>query len=157
MASKEDMQLFINESEDLIQKVEDEVLKLEENPRNKKPIQELFFAFHTLKGLTAMAGFDNASKFCHFLEDFLNKAKNNKVSSKRIRNFTSIFFESLDVLRTVVSRVKKGDNTDIDITFLEEIKDTFEDFDTEFEITFIKPIPQNKIKQTLLLFALFQV
>lgn len=149
MASKEDMQLFINESEDLIQKVEDEVLKLEENPRNKKPIQELFFAFHTLKGLTAMAGFDNASKFCHFLEDFLNKAKNNKVSSKRIRNFTSIFFESLDVLRTVVSRVKKGDNTDIDIKFLEEIKETFEEFDTEFEITFIKPIPQNKIKQTI--------
>ena len=149
MASKEDMQLFINESEDLIQKVEDEVLKLEENPRNEKPIQELFFAFHTLKGLTAMAGFDNASKFCHFLEDFLNKAKNNKVSSKRIRNFTSIFFESLDVLRTVVSRVKKGDNTDIDIKFLEEIKETFEEFDTEFEITFIKPIPQNKIKQTI--------
>ena len=149
MASKEDMQLFINESEDLIQKVEDEVLKLEENPRNKKPIQELFFAFHTLKGLTAMAGFDNASKFCHFLEDFLNKAKNNKVSSEKIRNFTSIFFESLDVLRTVVSRVKKGDNTDIDIKFLEEIKETFEEFDTEFEITFIKPIPQNKIKQTI--------
>lgn len=149
MASKEDMQLFINESEDLIQKVEDEVLKLEENPRNKKPIQELFFAFHTLKGLTAMAGFDNASKFCHFLEDFLNKAKNNKVSSEKIRNFTSIFFESLDVLRTVVSRVKKGDNTDIDIKFLEEIRETFEDFDTEFEITFIKPIPQNKIKQTI--------
>jgi len=149
MASKEDMQLFINESEDLIQKVEDEVLKLEENPRNEKPIQELFFAFHTLKGLTAMAGFNNASKFCHFLEDFLNKAKNNKVSSKKIRNFTSIFFESLDVLRTVVSRVKKGDNTDIDITFLEEIKETFEEFDTEFEITFIKPIPQNKIKQTI--------
>lgn len=149
MASKEDMQLFINESEDLIQKVEDEVLKLEENPRNKKPIQELFFAFHTLKGLTAMAGFNNASKFCHFLEDFLNKAKNNKVSSEKIRNFTSIFFESLDVLRTVVSRVKKGDNTDIDITFLEEIKETFEEFDTEFEITFIQPIPQNKIKQTI--------
>ena len=149
MASKEDMQLFINESEDLIQKVEDEVLKLEENPRNKKPIQELFFAFHTLKGLTAMAGFNNASKFCHFLEDFLNKAKNNKVSSEKIRSFTSIFFESLDVLRTVVSRVKKGDNTDIDIKFLEEIKETFEEFDTEFEITFIKPIPQNKIKQTI--------
>lgn len=96
-----------------------------------------------------MAGFNNASKFCHFLEDFLNKAKNNKVSSEKIRNFTSIFFESLDVLRTVVSRVKKGDNTDIDITFLEEIKETFEEFDTEFEITFIQPIPQNKIKQTI--------
>ncbi|MFX1337015.1 MAG: chemotaxis protein CheW [Promethearchaeota archaeon] len=149
MATKEDIQLFINESEDLIQKVEDEVLKLEENPRNTKPIQELFFAFHTLKGLTAMAGFNNVSKFCHFLEDFLNKAKNNKVSPEKISSFTSIFFESLDVLRTVVTKVKKGDNTDIDVKFLEEIKDTFEDFDNEYEITFIKPIPQDKIKQTL--------
>ncbi len=149
MASKEDIQLFINESEDLIQKVEDEVLKLEENPRNKKPVQELFFAFHTLKGLTAMAGFENVSKFCHFLEDFLNKAKDNKVSTEKISKFTSIFFESLDVLRTVVSRLKKGDNTDIDVKFLDEIKDTFDDFENEYEITFIKPIPQDKIKQTL--------
>ena len=149
MASKEDIQLFINESEDLIQKVEEEVLKLEENPRNKKPIQELFFAFHTLKGLTAMAGFDNVSKFCHFLEDFLNKAKSDKVSIKKISQFISIFFESLDVLKTVVNKVKKGDHTDIDVKFLEEIKDTFKDFQADYEITFIKPIPPNKIKQTI--------
>jgi two-component system chemotaxis sensor kinase CheA len=149
MASKEDIKLFINESEDLIQKVEEEVLKLEENPRNKKPIQELFFAFHTLKGLTAMAGFDNVSKFCHFLEDFLNKAKSDKVSTKKISQFISIFFESLDVLKTVVNKVKKGDHTDIDVKFLEEIKDTFKDFQADYEITFIKPIPPNKIKQTI--------
>lgn len=149
MASKEDIQLFINESEDLIQKVEEEVLKLEENPRNKKPIQELFFAFHTLKGLTAMAGFENVSKFCHFLEDFLNRAKSDKVSTKKISQFISIFFESLDVLRTVVNKVKKGDHTDIDVKFLEEIKDTFKDFQTDYEITFINPIPPNKIKQTV--------
>ena len=149
MASKEDIKLFINESEDLIQKVEEEVLKLEENPRNKKPIQELFFAFHTLKGLTAMAGFDNVSKFCHFLEDFLNKAKSDKVSTKKISQFISIFFESLDVLKTVVNKVKKGDQTDIDVKFLEEIKDTFKDFQADYEITFIKPIPPNKIKQTI--------
>ncbi|MFX1453547.1 MAG: chemotaxis protein CheA, partial [Promethearchaeota archaeon] len=149
MSTKEDIQLFINESEDLIQKVEEEVLKLEDDPKDKKPIQELFFAFHTLKGLTAMAGFENVSKFCHFLEDFLNKAKNDKVSVKKISQFTSIFFESLDVLRTVVNKVKKGDHTDIDVKFLEEIKDTFKDFQTNYEITFIRPIPSNKVKEIL--------
>ena len=84
MTSKDDMKLFISEAEDLIQKTEDEILLIEENPKALKPIQELFFTFHTLKGLTAMAGFENLSKFCHHFETFLENAKDKKVSvSKR--------------------------------------------------------------------------
>ena len=80
MSSKDDIKLFISEAEDLIQKTEEEILKLEENPKNLKPIQGLFFTFHTLKGLTAMAGFENLSKFCHHFESLLENAKENKVS-----------------------------------------------------------------------------
>ena len=149
MASNDDMKLFVSEAEDLIQKTEDEILNLEENPENPKPIQELFFTFHTLKGLTAMAGFENLSKFCHHFETFLDNAKNNKVSEKKRTDFIDMLFESLDVFRNVLKKVKKGDLTDIDNKFVDEIKGSFDNFEAEYDITFIQPISTDEITKIL--------
>jgi len=143
------MKLFISEAEDLIQKTEEEILSLEENPENSKPIKELFFTFHTLKGLTAMAGFDNLSKFCHHFESFLENAKENKVSKGKKNDFIDNLFESLDVLRNFIKRVKKGDLSDIDGNFVEDIKNSFESFETEYGITFIQPLNLEEINQIL--------
>jgi two-component system chemotaxis sensor kinase CheA len=122
---------------------------LEENPKNLKPIQELFFTFHALKGLTAMAGFENLSKFCHHFESFLDSAKQKKVTPDKKRNFIDMLFESLDVLRNVMKRVKKGDQSDIDENFVEDIKNSFESFDSEYDITFIKPLNMEDIIEIL--------
>jgi two-component system chemotaxis sensor kinase CheA len=143
------MKLFISEAEDLIQKTEEEILHLEENPSNLKPVQELFFTFHTLKGLTAMAGFDNLSKFCHHFESFLQSAKEKKVAVSKTSNFIDMLFESLDVLRSVIKKVKKGDYTDIDENFVEDIKDSFENFESDYDITFIHPLTNEEISGIL--------
>ncbi|MFX0035393.1 MAG: chemotaxis protein CheW [Candidatus Hermodarchaeota archaeon] len=140
MSSKEDIKLFLSEAEDLIQKTEEQILHLEENPKNVKPIQELFFTFHALKGLTAMAGFENLSKFCHHFESFLENAKDKKISRNKQSNFIEMLFESLDVLRNVLKRVKKADLSDIDENLVKDIKSSFENFETEYDITFIKPL-----------------
>lgn len=149
MASNDDIKLFISESEDLIQKTEDEILNLEENPENPKPIQELFFTFHTLKGLTAMAGFENLSKFCHHFETFLDNAKDKKVSPKKRKDFINMLFESLDVLRNVLKKVKAGDLSDIDSKFVDDIKGSFDTFEGEYDITFIQPISTEEIIKIL--------
>lgn len=149
MASNDDIKLFISEAEDLIQKTEDEILNLEENPDNPKPIKELFFTFHTLKGLTAMAGFENLSKFCHHFETFLDNTKDKKVSPKKRKDFIDMLFESLDVLRNVIKKVKKGDMTDIDTKFVDDIKGSFDTFEVEYDITFIQPISADEITKIL--------
>ena len=149
MASKEDMELFLSETEDLIQKTEEEILKIEENPNDSSPIQELFFTFHTLKGIIAMAGFDNASKFCHHIETTLDHAKKNKISANKIGDFINVLLESLDMLRTLLNRVKKGDMTDIDNKFLIEVKESFEVLESTNDIAFIKPITSSKIDQII--------
>ncbi len=149
MSSKDDIKLFISEAEDLIQKTEDEILKLEENPNDLKPIQELFFTFHALKGLTAMAGFDNLSKFCHHFESFLENTKDKKESKIKRENFIEMLFESIDVLRNVIKRVKKGDLSDIDNKFVEDIKNSFESFENEYDITFIQPLNSEEVTQIL--------
>ncbi|MFX1454262.1 MAG: chemotaxis protein CheW [Promethearchaeota archaeon] len=149
MSSSDDIKLFISEAEDLIQKTEEEILNIEENPNDLKSVQELFFTFHTLKGLTAMAGFDNLSKFCHHFESFLANAKDKKITLNKKSNFIDMLFESLDVLRSVLKRVKNGDLTDIDKNFVEDIKDTFENFESDYDITFIHPLTNEEISDIL--------
>jgi len=147
VSSKEDIKLFISESEDLIQKTEEEIFKIEEKPDDIKPIQALFFTFHTLKGLTAMAGFDNLSKFCHHFESFLDNAKEKRIPLSKRSDFVDMLFESLDVLRSVLKRVREGDMSDIDATFVKDIKDSFETFENEYDITFIQTLSIDEISQ----------
>ncbi len=149
MSSKDDMKLFVSEAEDLINKTEDEILNIEENPDDLKPVEGLFFTFHTLKGLTAMAGFDNLSKFCHHFESFLQNAKDKKVALSKTSNFIDMLFESLEVLKSVIKRVKSGDLTDIDGKFVEDIRDSFESFESDYDITFIHPLTQEEIANIL--------
>lgn len=146
MASKEDLKLFFNEAEDLIQSIEDDALSFEENPKSDKSIQNLFFAFHTLKGMTAMVGLDNLSKFCHHFENFLEKNKKYKDRVERKEDFVSILFESLDVLRRTIKQVKSGKIQDLNPEVINEISDTFKDMESEYEITFFKPMSQNELE-----------
>ncbi|MFX1294872.1 MAG: chemotaxis protein CheA [Promethearchaeota archaeon] len=149
MVKKEDLKLFISETEDLIQQVEDSILLLEQKPRTKKPIKDLFFAFHTIKGLTGMVGLDNLSRFCHHFETFLEKNKESKKAIKDPDEFINFLFEGLDVLRTMVNRSKKGELVDLDIQFLNEIEKTFDDFEQEYEITFIDPLSSTELKSVI--------
>jgi len=149
--SKDDIKLFISETEDLIQKVEDEIFELEDDPNNSKPIQELYFAFHTLKGLTAMAGLDRTSKFCHYFESFLDKSKESSIEEEKQEGFMKLLFDSLDLLRSILKRVKNGDFTDIDEQFLGVIKESFEDFESEsaVEVSVIQPISSDEVQGML--------
>ncbi len=150
--SKDDIKLFISEAEDLIQKVEDEIFKLEKNPNETKPKQELYFAFHTLKGLTAMAGLDKASKFCHVFESFLDKTKEEEIAGNQQDNFIGLLFDSLDLLRSILKRVKKGDLSDIDEKILSSIKESFDEFESggrESDMSITSVLPSSDVKKLL--------
>jgi len=149
--SKDDIKLFISETEDLIQKVEDEIFKLEDDPNNSQPKQELYFAFHTLKGLTAMAGLDRASKFCHYFETLLDKSKETSIEEEKQEDFVKLLFDSLDLLRSILKRVKSGDFTDIDEQFLSVIKESFEEFESEkpVEVSMIQPISEDQLQKSV--------
>lgn len=123
------MKLFYSEAEDLIQKIENNLLILEENPENNKPIQELFYVYHTLKGLTAMVSLENLSKFIHHFETFLEKNKNLKEQIKNKDKIIDLLFKSLDVIRNTIEKIKKGEVKGIYEQELERINYSFEALD----------------------------
>ncbi|NHI92211.1 MAG: chemotaxis protein CheA [Candidatus Lokiarchaeota archaeon] len=149
MVSKEDMKMFISEAEDLIQQIEESILSLEDDFESKKPFQDLFFAFHTLKGLTGMVGLENVSKFCHQFESFIDTNKEKKEIKNKKDDFTNLLFESLDVLRTVINESKKGNVKDLDDQFLSEIIESFNGFTGIDESSLISLIDEREIKSLL--------
>ena len=148
MISDKDMKLFYTEAEDLIQKIEDNWLILEENPENNKPIQELFYVYHTLKGLTAMVSLENLSKFIHHFETFLEKNKNLKEQIKNKDKIIDLLFKSLDVIWNTIEKIKKGEVKDLNEQELERINYSFEALDSEYGITLFKPISKEELENS---------
>ncbi|MFX0101053.1 MAG: chemotaxis protein CheA [Candidatus Hodarchaeota archaeon] len=141
MASNEDLKLFVSEAEENIQKIEDALLELENDPKSEQPIENMFFAFHSLKGLTAMVGLGNLSKFCHHLETFMQKHKDNQGSKGVNADFINFLFDSVDILNAIIKRVKKGDMTDLEESFLDEYKEKTETMDIDGDVVSFKPVP----------------
>ncbi|MBI9065930.1 MAG: chemotaxis protein CheA [Salinivirgaceae bacterium] len=70
---------FIEEASDLINELEKVLLELESNKENPDLIQQIFRVMHSLKGGSAMFGFNKIDKFTHHLENIYDLIRNNKL------------------------------------------------------------------------------
>jgi two-component system chemotaxis sensor kinase CheA len=98
---------FVEEANDLINELEKVLLELEAQPTNIDVIQQIFRVMHSLKGGSAMFGFNKMDKFTHHLENIYDLIRNNKLAiSNDIMNIT---LASVDHLRNLI---KEKDDTD---------------------------------------------
>ena len=70
-SGRELRELFFETSQELLQLMNEQALKLEKDPANRETIQELRRLVHTLKGDAAATGFHELSELSHQLEDAL--------------------------------------------------------------------------------------
>ncbi|MFQ3574431.1 MAG: Hpt domain-containing protein, partial [Thermodesulfovibrionales bacterium] len=67
--------IFIDESSDLLQEMENALLNLEESPDDDATINALFRAAHTIKGSAGIIGLEEVEKFTHKVESVLEKVR----------------------------------------------------------------------------------
>ena len=86
MADAKFLQLFLQEAEDLLDRLEDALLNLEKDPKAADHIASAFRAIHTLKGSGAMTGFDSLVEVAHEVESVFDLVRNGEmqVSSQLI-------------------------------------------------------------------------
>jgi two-component system chemotaxis sensor kinase CheA len=111
------MDLFVEESKEHIQALNDNLLELEADTNNLEAVNELFRAAHTLKGMAGTLGLNMITDITHNMENVLDEIRNHKkeVTSQII----DVLLESTDTLETLIQDViDLGQEGDRDVTDL---------------------------------------
>ena len=84
MDTSQYLDLFIDETKEHLQSLNEHVLILEKEPENKDTINEIFRAAHTLKGMSGTMGFVRMQRLTHDLENVFSEIRNGnmKVNEK---------------------------------------------------------------------------
>lgn len=124
------LKIFQVESEEIITKINNNLMDLEKNPKNKDTILLLFRDAHSLKGASRMVGFNNVQTIAHKMEDVLGLAKDDKllITSKNI----GTLYKTVDFLAQLINKaLAKGQETYTDeiakhLELLETLENTDE-------------------------------
>ncbi len=97
---------FIVNADELMQVLDDTILRLEQEPNNKDIIEEIFRAAHTLKGGSGMFGFKGIERVMHRMENLFDLIRKEKLVPNS--DIIDTVFQGLDLLRTLLKAVKDG-------------------------------------------------
>ena len=117
------LEIFIDESNEHLQTLNDQVLILESEPENEDTINEIFRAAHSLKGMAGTMGFKRMQRLTHDMENVFSEIRNGKMSVTA--DLVDVVFKCLDALEIYVSSIRETadegteDNEDI-ITLLND-------------------------------------
>ncbi len=103
---QEILTIFKSESEEHLQKLNDGILALEQDPSKRDLIEEIFREAHSLKGAARMIGFEEIEKVAHRMEDIFNDARKGKISL--VSPVTDYLLEGLDLINKVVNVRLRG-------------------------------------------------
>lgn len=96
---------YLEEAHELMDELEKALLILESNPEDQTQIQLIFRIMHTLKGNSAMFGFEIVSEFTHSLETIYDLVRNHKL--KVDKTILDITLASIDHLNSLFSADEK--------------------------------------------------
>lgn len=99
------MQIFIEESQENLQGLNDSLLKLEKDPDDLEILNEIFRIAHTLKGMSGTMGYTKMQNLTHNAENVLSEIRTGKI--KVTTNLIDILFSSLDALENYVDEITR--------------------------------------------------
>ncbi|WP_440118845.1 chemotaxis protein CheW [Paenibacillus sp. QZ-Y1] len=108
------LSMFIDESNDHLQSLNENMLQLEGNPEDLGIVQVIFRSAHTLKGMAATMGFEDLASLTHKMENVLDLVRNEKL---KMQDFIfDTLFKSLDALETMVQDITGGGEGKADVS-----------------------------------------
>lgn len=97
------LEIFIEESQEHLQGLNQSLLGLETNPKDMKILNEIFRVAHTLKGMAGTMGYTGITSLTHQMENVLDDIRNGKVEVNTA--IVDILFECLDYLDNSISSI----------------------------------------------------
>ncbi|MDD3238308.1 MAG: hybrid sensor histidine kinase/response regulator [Candidatus Gastranaerophilales bacterium] len=96
------LNIFRDESSEILQKFNNSLLRLEENPDDETAVLPLFQEAHSLKGAARMIGFDGIQTLAHKVEDTLSLFKNKKLAVTK--EIISSLYKTSDFLQFLIDK-----------------------------------------------------
>lgn len=100
------LDVFLEESGEHLQKLNQSLLELEESPENREILDEIFRSAHTLKGMSATMGYTDIAELTHEMENVLHKLRNGELNNSE--QIMDLLFKCVDTLENMVSDIANG-------------------------------------------------
>ncbi|MGG1551159.1 chemotaxis protein CheA [Paenibacillus ferrarius] len=108
------LSMFIDESKEHLQSLNENLLSLEANPQDISIVHNIFRSAHTLKGMAATMGFEDIAALTHDMENVLDLVRNSKIEMNPF--IFDCIFKSLDSLETMVEDIIQGGTGSADVS-----------------------------------------
>ncbi len=111
---KEIIDEFMIEAEEIIAKLDADMVKLEKQSNDLNLLNEIFRGAHTIKGTSGFLGFDRLSEFTHKMEDVLNKLRKGEITINA--DIMDVLLESIDTLKHLLEETKSKGKSKLDLS-----------------------------------------
>ncbi len=111
---QEIVQDFLIEADELLEELDEDLVRLENESEDEELLNKIFRAFHTIKGSASFLGFEKLTELTHKLEDVLNRLR--KFEIKLDSDMMDAILAGVDKAKAIIEAIKEGEDPEaIDI------------------------------------------
>lgn len=99
------MEIFIDESKEHLQSMNQVLLELENNMADVQPVNEIFRVAHTIKGMSGTMGFTKVADLTHEMENVLHLVRTKEIDVNTY--IIDILFECFDTLESQITHIEE--------------------------------------------------
>jgi len=97
------LEIFIDETREHLESLNNQLLILEKEPDNEETVNEIFRAAHSLKGMAGTMGYKRMQRLTHDMENVFSEVRSGKI--KVNANIVDIVFQCLDALEAYLANI----------------------------------------------------
>ena len=100
------LEIFIDETNEHLQSLNEQLLILEKEPDNTDTINEIFRAAHSLKGMAGTMGYKRMQRLTHDMENVFSEIRNGKMNVTAY--LVDTLFQGLDALEAYLENIQES-------------------------------------------------
>ncbi|MGE3961711.1 MAG: chemotaxis protein CheW [Dehalococcoidia bacterium] len=116
--SPDDLKVFLQEAETLIESLDEQIVRLEQDGVSDDLIGEIFRVAHTLKGSSGMLGLEDMARLTHAMEDLFDKVRKGTMGINQ--DVVDVLLQCLDGIRALKDAISSDGPSGVDVDSLVE-------------------------------------
>ncbi|MCK9494326.1 MAG: chemotaxis protein CheA [Dehalococcoidia bacterium] len=126
--SSDDLKVFLQEAETLIESLDEQIVRLEQDGASDDLIAEIFRVAHTLKGSSGMLGLEEMARLTHAMEDLFDRVRKGALTIDQ--DVTDVLLQCLDGISALKDAIASDNDPAVDVDGLVEAIHRYAEGDT---------------------------